>query len=161
MPCDPYFIYYFHLWQTILHLRLTAFDLFFEIPASILLLSAKLLATLPHCDRASMLNKKPKVHVIRFKTWCKIARASGLHFATPSWAWSWAWGWYQNMPITFFHRAGLLNKIPKVISFKTVDARASGLHFTTASWAWSWPWGWYHKIPIRFFHRVGMLNKIP
>ena len=40
MPWDPYFSCYFHLWLTILHLRLTTFD-FFEIPASIFLLSGR------------------------------------------------------------------------------------------------------------------------
>ena len=62
-------------------------------------------------QRASILNKIPKIHVKSFKT--VDARASGLNFTTLSWAWSWPWGLYQKMPITFFHRAGMLNKIPK------------------------------------------------
>ena len=42
---------------------------------------------------------------------------------------------YQKITITFFHKASMLDKIPKihVKSFKTVDARASGLHITTPS----------------------------
>ena len=91
--------------------------------------------------RASMLTKIPKIHVYSFKT--LDARASGLHFPTPSWAWSLPWRWYQKVPIMFFHRASMLTKIPKihVYSFKALDARASGLHLATPSWAWSFPWG--------------------
>ena len=91
--------------------------------------------------RPSMLTKIPQIHDYSFKT--LDARASGQHFPTPPWAWSWPWGWYQKEPIMFFHRANMLNKIPKihVHSFKTQDARASELHFPTPPWAWSWPWG--------------------
>ena len=91
--------------------------------------------------RVNMLNKIPKIHIKSFKT--VDARASGLHFTTPYWAWSWPWQWYQKLPIMFFHRASMLNKIPKIhgYCFKTVHPRASVLHFTTPSWAWSWPWG--------------------
>ena len=110
---------------------------------------------------ASVLTKIPKIHVYNLKT--MDARASGLHFPTPSWAWSLPWRWYQKVPIMFFHRDEMLTKIPKnhVFSFKTLDARASGLHFPTPPWAKSWPWGWYQKVPIMFFHRAGMINKIP
>ena len=86
-------------------------------------------------QKASMLIKLPKIHVYSLKA---MARASGLHFLTPSWAWR----WYQNIPITFFHRSRMLTKIPKihVYSFKTLNARASGLHFPTPLWAWGLPW---------------------
>ena len=99
---------------------------------------------------ASVLTKIPKIHVYNLKT--LDARASGLHFPTPSWAWSLPWRWYQKVPIMFFHRDGMLTKIPKIhiFSFKTLDARASGLHFPTPSWAWGLPCGCYPKInPIR------------
>ena len=55
MPWDPYFSCYFHLWLTILHLRLTTFD-FFEIPAPIFLLSGRTACNLaPLCMKAQML----------------------------------------------------------------------------------------------------------
>ena len=63
-------------------------------------------------QRAIMLNKIPKIHFKSFKT--VDARASGRHFTTPSWAWSWPWGWYKKLSIIFFHRASVLNKIPKI-----------------------------------------------
>ena len=99
---------------------------------------------------ASVLTKIPRIHVYNLKT--MDARASGLHFPTPSWAWSLPWRWYQKVPIMFFLRDGMLTKIPKIhiFSFKTLDARASGLHFPTPSWAWGLPRGCYPKInPIR------------
>ena len=61
---------------------------------------------------AIMLNKIPKIHVKSFKT--VDARASGLHFTTPSWAWSWPWGWYQKLSVIIFQRAIMLNKIPQI-----------------------------------------------
>ena len=100
--------------------------------------------------RASMLTKIPKIHVYSLKT--LDARASGLHFLTPYWAWSLPWKGYQKVPIMFFHRDGMLTKIPKidVFSFITLYARASGLHFPTPSWAWRLPRGCYPQInPIR------------
>ena len=112
-------------------------------------------------QRASVLTKIPKIYVYSLKA--LDARASGLHFPTPSWAWSLPWRWYQNISIMFFHRASMLTKIPKihVCSFKTLNARASGLYFPTPSWAWSLPWRWYLKVPIMFFHRASILTKIP
>ena len=94
-------------------------------------------------QRASILNKIPKIHANSFKT--VDVRASGLHIATPPWAWRWPWGLYHKIPIMSFQRASMLNKIPitHVKSFKTVDVRASGQHFPTPPWTWSWPWGWY------------------
>ena len=85
---------------------------------------------------ASVLTKIPKIHVYNLKT--LDARASGLHFPTPSWAWSLPWRWYQKVPIMFFHKDGMLTKIHKihVFSLKILDARASGLHFLTPFWAW-------------------------
>ena len=111
--------------------------------------------------RASMLTYIPKIYVYSLKT--LDARASGLHFPTPSWAWSLHWRWYQKVPIMFLHRAIALTNIPEihVYSFKTLDARASGLYSTTPYWAWSWTWGWYQKLPIMFFQSASMLNKIP
>ena len=63
----------------------------------------------------------------------------------------------------FFHRASMLNKIPKihVKIFKNVVARASGLNITTPSWAWCWPWGLNNNLPVTVFHRADMFNKIP
>ena len=111
-------------------------------------------------QRASMLTNMPKIHVYSLKT--LDARASGLHFPTPSWAWRLPWRWYQEAPIMFFFIELLLTNMPKipVYSFKTLDARASGLHFPTPSWAWSLPWRWYQKVPIMFLHRASMLTKI-
>ena len=48
VPWDPYFRYYFRLWQTFLHLRLRTFD-FFEIPAWIFLPSVRTAYTSDHC----------------------------------------------------------------------------------------------------------------
>ena len=106
--------------------------------------------------RASMLTKIPKIHVYSFKT--LDARASGLYFATPSWAWR----WYQELPVMFCHRASMLTNIPKihVYSLKTLDARALGLHFPTPSWAWSLRWRWYKKVPM-FFIELAWWPKYP
>ena len=48
MPWDPYFRYYFHLWQTFLHLRLRTFD-FFKFQLRYFCYQAELHATLPLC----------------------------------------------------------------------------------------------------------------
>ena len=113
-------------------------------------------------QRASILNKIPKIHANSSKN--VDVRASTLHISTPPWAWRWPWRLYNKIPIMSFQRASILNKIPRnhMKSFKTVDTRASGLHFITPLWAWSWPWGWYKKIPMQWcFQRAFMLNTLP
>ena len=49
MPWDPYSRYYFHFWQTILHLRLRTFDFFLKSQLQYFCHQAELHATLPHC----------------------------------------------------------------------------------------------------------------
>ena len=108
-----------------------------------------------------MQTKIPKIHVYSFKT--LDARASGLHYSTPSWAWGLWWRWYQKVPIRFFHRVSTLTNISKfhVYSLKTLDARTWGLHFPTPHWAWSLPWRWCKKLPSIYFQRASMLTNIP
>ena len=48
MPWDPYFRYYFHLWQTFLYLRRRTFDIF-KSQLQNFCYQAELHATLPHC----------------------------------------------------------------------------------------------------------------
>ena len=55
MPWDPYFRYYFHLWQTVLFLELL---IFLKTQLQNFYYQAELHATMPHCAKGQDLLKK-------------------------------------------------------------------------------------------------------
>ena len=68
MPWDPYFRYYFHLWQTFLHLRLRTFDFFLNPSLKFFAISHNCIHFGPVCSE-----RITELTVLPFLTWATSA----------------------------------------------------------------------------------------